>query len=104
MSATDIGCLTQTQDAYGCAIDAFYAAFGSDALLGLVVGGMLVLAFYVGSGYHPAPPAIGTMLVGGLLVPNLPQQHRGAALTIMLLGFIIGVFVFLKNYVLEVGR
>lgn len=103
-SATDIQCLVDTQDAYGCMIDSAFAAFGSDAVLGFVVGGMLVLSFYIGSNYHPAPPAIGTMLIGGLMIPFLPAQYRSMAEVVMLLGFIVGVFVFLRRYTLEVGR
>ena len=102
--ATDIQCLVDTEDAYGCMIDAAFVAFGSDAVLGFVVGGMLVLAFYMGSNYHPAPPAVGTMLIGGLMIPFLPAQYRGMAKVVMLLGFIVGVFIFLRRYVLEVGR
>lgn len=104
MSPADISCLQNSQDGWDCMISAFVDAFATDALLGLIIGGMLVVGFYIASGYHPAPPAIGTMLIGGTLIPLLPPQHRGIAQVVMLLGFIVGVFVALRRYTLEVGR
>lgn len=104
MSPADISCLETSGDGWECMISAWVDAFATDALLGLVIGGMLVLAFYIASGYHPAPPAIGTMAIGGALIPILPPQYRGMAQVVMLLGFIVGVFVALRRYSLEVGR
>lgn len=104
MSATNVSCLVTTNDAYGCMVSATINAFGSQVLLGFVVGSMAILALYVASSYHPAPPAIGTMLLGGLLIPLLPGQYRTMAQVVMLMGFVVGVFVFLRRYVLEVGR
>jgi hypothetical protein len=104
LQATNITCLRATGDAYGCMIDQTIAAFGGDAVMGLIVGGMVVLSLYISSSYHPAPPSIGTMLIGGLLIPILPQQHQGTAMVIMLIGFIAGVWVLLRRYVMEVGR
>jgi len=101
---TDISCLTDTQDAYGCMLDSFAAAFSGEAVMGFVVGGMLILTLYVASSYHPAPPSIGTMLLGGFMIPILPPQYQGIAQVVILMGFIVGEFVFLRRYVLEVGR
>lgn len=102
--ATDIQCLIDSKDAYGCFVEATFAAFGSDGLLGLVMGVPIILGLYISSSYHPAPPTIGTMLIGAVLIPVLPPQYRGSAQVVMLLGFILGVFVLLRRYVLEVGR
>lgn len=103
-SATDIGCLQQTQDGYRCMLDAMVAAFGGEAVMGLVVGGLTILALYIGSSYHPAPPSIGTMLLGGLMVPALPRQYQTTAQVVMLMGLIAGIWVMLRRYSLEVGR
>jgi predicted benzoate:H+ symporter BenE len=103
-SATDIGCLTNKQDGFQCMLDSMVGAFGGEAVMGFVVGGMLILSLYIGSSYHPAPPSIGTMLLGGILVPVLPPQHQTTAQVVMLMGFILGVFVLLRRYVMEVGR
>lgn len=104
MSATDIGCLRNSGDGWQCFLDATVAAFGSDALMGFVVGSMLILSLYIASSYHPAPPSIGTMLIAGVMIPLLPAHYRGMAQVVMLMGFIVGVYVFLRRYVLEVGR
>lgn len=102
--ATEIGCLTGG-DAWGCMVDAFVAAtFGMPTVLGAIVGPILILGLYVASGYHPAPPSLGTMLIGGILLEWLPAQYHRAALTVMLFGFIAGIWFILKNYTMEVGR
>jgi len=102
--ATDVQCLIDSKDAWGCFVEATFAALPSDGMVGLLIGVPLILGLYIGSSYHPAPPTIGTILIAGLLIPFLPAQHRGSAQVIMLLGFILGVFFFLQRYVLEVGR
>ena len=101
---TDIGCLTNTGDGLQCALDAIALAFGGDIVFGFVVGGVAILALYIASSYHPAPPTIGTMLFGGMLIPALPAQYEQVGLVVMLMGFIAGFFVVLRRYVLEVGR
>lgn len=104
MSATNISCLTDTNDGYGCMLDSMVAAFGSPEVMGFVVGCCTILGLYVASSYHPAPPSIGTMLFGGLLIPALPPHYQGLAQVVMLLGLIVGIWVVLRRYVLEVGR
>lgn len=101
--ATDISCLTSSGDALACMLAATVTAVGGEANFGMLVGGVWVLATYVSSGYHPAPPSIGTILLGALLVPSLPPQYRGIATTIMLVGFIVSVFFIGKKYFLQVG-
>ena len=104
MQATDISCLTSTGDGYQCMIEALVTATGGEVAFGFLIGGFTILILYVASSYHPAPPAVGTLLLGGILVPALPAQYRATAQVVMLMGFIAGVFVMLRRYSLEVGR
>jgi len=101
---TNETCLTETNDGYQCMVDAYTRSAGGQELFTLLVGGILLLAFYIGSDYHPAPVAVGTMLLGGLFVPVLPAQYASMGLTVMLLGFILGVWAIIRTFFLEVGR
>lgn len=104
LQATNLGCHDGTSG-WSCFLDAVVAAFGGHAtLVGLFFGSMAILSLYVASGYHPAPPSVGTMIIGGLLIPWLPVQYHAIAQVVMLLGFITGIFFILKRYSLEVGR
>ena len=105
LQATDIGCLTSSGDGWGCFTDSLVAAFfGEPTILGVIMGSLLILGLYIGSGYHPAPPSIGTMLIGGVMIPWLPVQYHAMAQTVMLMGFVTGLWLWYKNYVMEVGR
>lgn len=107
--ATDVQCI---QDAAGntptgggeCMFRAFGIAFGGETTFTFVVGGGLLLALLMGSDYEPAPVAVGTMLLSGILVARLPPQYQSMAVTVMILGFIVGVWAVGKRYFLEVGR
>lgn len=107
--ATDVQCI---KDAAGntptggaeCMFQAFGVAFGGEATFTFVVGGGLLLSLLMGADYDPAPVAVGTMLLGGILVPNLPAQFQSMAITVMILGFIVGVWAIGKRYFMEVGR
>jgi hypothetical protein len=101
---TDIDCLANSGDGLQCALDSIAAAFGSDIVFGFVVGSAAILGLYIASSYHPAPPTIGTMLFGGMLIPALPAQYQRIGMVVMLMGLIAGIFVTLRRYVLEVGR
>lgn len=102
--ATDISCLQNTGNGYACMLDSLVAATGGEAVFGFLIGGISILVLYVGSGWHPAPPSVGTFLLGGILVPALPAQYTNTAQVVMVMGFIAGVWVMLRRYVLEVGR
>jgi len=101
---TNMSCLNATNDGYACMIDAYTRSAGGPNVLTFLVGGVLLLSLYLGSDYHPAPVAVGTMLLGGILVPSLPAQYASMGVTIILLGFILGVWAIIRTYFLEVGR
>lgn len=104
LQATDVDCLTNTGDGWACFLQAVTNAFYGPTVFGVIAGSMLVVALYIASNYHPAPPSIGTMLIGGVLIPWLPPQFHGIAQVVMVIGFITGVFFLQRRYSLEVGR
>ena len=104
LSATSTQCLIDSGNAFQCMLDSIIAAFGGEAVAGFVIGGMLILSLYISASYHPAPPAIGTMLLGGLMLPFMPPQYQRMAQVVILMGFIAGIYVMLRRYTLEVGR
>lgn len=101
---TNISCLNETSDGYSCMLDAYTGAAGGEAMFTLIVGGFVLLVFYVGSDYHPGPVSVATLLLGGILIPALPPQYGSVGGTVVLLGFILGVWAIIRTFFLEVGR
>lgn len=97
-------CLTDSGDGASCMFGAFASATNGAGVFTLMVGGGLLLAFYLASDYSPAPVAVGTMLLGGILIPNLPAQYASIGSNIILLGFILGAWAIIRSYFLQVGR
>jgi len=64
------------------------AAVGGDAVFGLLVGGVLLLSFYLASSGGLATPAVLTALIGGLMIPVLPAGYGRIAQVIMFLGLV----------------
>ena len=86
-----------------CAIGDMGAAFGGPTAFGLIAGGALILSLYVASDFDIAAPTVGTILIGGMLIPALPAGFQSIGLSIMALGAIVGLFVAARRYVLQVG-
>jgi len=99
---TDFACY-QDGGMLSCMIDDMGAAFGGPTAFGLIVGGAIILALYVASDFDPAAPTVGTILIGGMLIPALPPGFQSIGLSIMALGAIMGLFVAARRYVLQVG-
>ena len=75
------------------------AAVGGDAVFGLLVGGVLMLAFYLASNGGLATPATLTALVGGILIPALPPGFGRIAQVIIFLGLVAAIMAGLEKYV-----
>jgi len=77
------------------ALNDLAAAVGGQEMFGLLVGGALLLTFYVASGGGLATPAVFTALSGGVMISTLPPQFRGMAQVIIFLGLVaatLGLF------------
>jgi hypothetical protein len=81
------------------ALNDLAAAVGGDAVFGLLVGGTLILAFYLASSGGLATPAVLTALVGGLMIPVLPAGMQRIAQVIIFLGLVAALLAGLDRWV-----
>jgi hypothetical protein len=98
-----LGCYTGGNDLLQCALGDMAAAMGGDAVFGLLVGGSVLLTFYVASGGGLATPGVLTALLGGIMIPALPPAYQSIAMTIVLLGLTAALLSGAKKYVMSTG-
>jgi hypothetical protein len=75
------------------------AAVGGEQMFGLLVGGALLLSFYLASNGGLTTPAALTALSGGLLISALPPAYRAIAQTVIFLGLAVGVMALFDKFV-----
>jgi hypothetical protein len=97
---TGLDCYVSQGDRLACAFTDFAAATSGEAMFGLLLGGALLLSFYVASDGSVAVPAVMLTLTGAFLVPILPGQVAGIAGTVIIIGLAAGVFAGLRRYAL----
>jgi hypothetical protein len=95
-----LDCYVSQGDRLGCAFQDFAGATSGEAMFGLLLGGALLLSFYVASDGSVAVPAVILTLTGAFLVPILPGQVAGIAGTVIIMGLAAGVFAGLRRYAL----
>lgn len=79
------------------------AATGGEALFGILAGGAIVLAFYVGGGRDLATPTVLTILLGSVLIPMLPGQYQQLGLSLIIVGIAAGIMAIANRYILRLG-
>jgi hypothetical protein len=93
-------CYVSQGDRLACAFEDFAVATSGEAMFGLLLGGSLLLSFYVASDGSVAVPAVILTLTGAFLVPILPGQVAGIAGTVIIMGLAAGIFAGLRRYAL----
>jgi hypothetical protein len=73
-------------------------AVGGQASFGLIVGSVLMLAFYLASSGSLATPATLTALSGGILIASLPPGYGTMAQVVIFLGLAAAVLAALNKY------
>jgi hypothetical protein len=96
-----LDCYTSQGDRLACAFNDFAGATSGEAMFGLLLGGALLLSFYVASDGSIAVPAVILTLTGAFLVPILPGNVAGIAGTIIIMGLVAGIFAAFQRYTLE---
>lgn len=81
------------------ALNDLAAAVGGQQVFGLLVGGAVMLSFYLASNGGLATPATLTALSGGLLIAALPPGYRSIAQVIIFLGLAAAMMTVLVKYV-----
>jgi hypothetical protein len=79
------------------------AATGGEALFGILVGGAILLAFYIGGDRDLATPTVLTILLGSVLIPMLPGQYQQIGLSVIIVGIAAGIMAIANRYVLRLG-
>lgn len=94
-----LSCYTDGLNWLQCGLDQLTVSAGGEGMFGLLVGGVLLLAFYMVSGGRLATASTLTVLIGGILVPALPAAYQGIAMAIMFLGLVGAVLRGLQSFV-----
>jgi hypothetical protein len=94
-----LGCYLDGSNWLDCGLSQLTAAAGGEGTFGLLVGGVLIFAFYVVSGGRLGTASTLTVLIGGVLIPALPASYQGVAVTIMFLGLVGAVLRGLETFV-----
>lgn len=93
----------QSGSMWVCLVQDLAGAFGGELNFGLVVGGLVLLAYYIAGDGEIATPAVLTILLSGLLIPALPGGVRNVATGLMLIGIVGGAWAVARRYTLQVG-
>lgn len=75
------------------------AAVGGQEVFGLLVGAVLMLAFYLASNGGMASVAALTALSGGLLIASLPPGFQRVAQVVIFLGLVAAVYALIDKFV-----
>jgi hypothetical protein len=94
LNETSLGCLAQgvEGDMTQCVVEATFAAGPSPGIIGLMLGGVVLTALYVGGNGNVTVPAIAMILFGALLIPTLPPQFTIYAYTVTAIGITAAAF------------
>jgi hypothetical protein len=105
LQAGDLSCYTQGTggNLLTCVLDDLTLAAGGEAVFGLLVGSVVIVALYIAGNGDSATPTVATILLGSIAVPILPPQFEGAAYAILVLGIAFGMFAAAGRWVLRGG-
>jgi len=76
-----------------------YAGLLGEPLLGSILGGSVILGFYISTD-NIVMPSVVTLLLGGVLLPVLPGSLINVARTIIVLGLTTGFLAVARRYLL----
>jgi hypothetical protein len=76
-----------------------YSALLGEPLLGSILGGSIILGFYISTD-NIIMPSVVTLLLGGVLLPVLPGSLINVARTIIILGLATGFLAVARRYLL----
>lgn len=99
----ELGCYLDGVDLMTCALDDLVAATGGEALFSVLVGGLVLLCFYIAGRGSTAVPTVMTLLLGSLMIPLLPGEYADMAYAVVALGIAFGAMAVAKRYMLPGG-
>lgn len=102
-AAPELGCYTGANNHLWCALDDLTAAFGGQGIFALLLSGFIITGGYVLTDGDLASPGVLVFLLGGILVPALPNQFQTLAQTIMFAGGVAAVMALFNRYTATPG-
>ncbi len=84
-----------------CALADIFAALGGDGLAGLIISGFVLVPFYFAGEGDAGTPAVILILLGGIMIRELPPQYQGTAKVIVVIGGIVAFLRLAEAYVLN---
>lgn len=88
-------------DALTCVLDQLVAAFGGEALLGLLLGGVIFAVFWIASKGDLSTPTVALILSGTVTISMVPASYQRIAGGVVLIGLAAALFQGIQKYVLS---
>lgn len=82
-------------------LDLLVSAFGGQAMLGLFMGALIFLTFYVASDGDLATPTVALILTGTVTVSMVPGQYQQIAVGVVVIGVAAALWQAAQAYVLQ---
>jgi hypothetical protein len=103
MPAPDAGplsCMVSANDKYACAVDGILAALGGEGFAAVLTAAVVFIGFWAAGQRNLAAPSVALILLGGVLIPMMPAQYGGYAVTVIVLGFVAALLSIARRYFL----
>lgn len=82
-------------------IDTLVSAFGGPGLLGLFMGALIFLIFYIAAEGDLATPTVALILTGTVTVSMVPGQYQQIAVGVVVIGVAAALWQAAQAYVLQ---
>lgn len=88
-------------NALGWVLETLVGAFGGPGLLGLFLGAIIFVGFYIAADGDLATPTVALILTGTVTVSMVPQQYQQLAIGVVVIGIAAALWQAAQRYVLE---
>lgn len=100
--APDLSCYsTPGNNIMTCVLDDVVAAFGGEAVFGLITGFAVLFALWWANDGRIGTPAVVVLVTGGLMLPLLPAQYASIARAFAFIGLVAAVVAVGQRYFLD---
>lgn len=98
--AGPLGCMVEASDAYSCAVDGVLGALGGAGFAAVLTAAVIFLGFWAAGNRGLAAPSVALILLGAVLVPMMPGQFAGYAVSVIVLGMVAAFLSVARRYFL----
>jgi len=100
-SGDKLNCYTGGGNGLHCMFNQLSAATSGSTLFGILVGGAVLVAYWIAGDGDITVPTVFLIIFGALLAGSLPAQYRSMALALVVVGVMAALYAILKRYVLS---